>query len=134
MNIKAWRGHALIFIFSGAHHPREPAMPNLTPITTADFETEVLSADLPVLVDFGAVWCGPCKMLDPLVEELAGEWQNKMKTVKIDVDQDPEVAMQYQVFGVPTLILFKAGQPVERMSGFKPKKQLEAKFGPHVGE
>ena len=109
-------------------------MPNLTPITTADFETEVLSADLPVLVDFGAVWCGPCKMLDPLVEELAGEWQNKMKTVKIDVDQDPEVAMQYQVFGVPTLILFKAGQPVERMSGFKPKKQLEAKFGPHVGE
>ncbi|HUF36967.1 MAG TPA: thioredoxin [Anaerolineales bacterium] len=107
-------------------------MTNLTPITTADFQSVVLSATQPVLVDFGAVWCGPCKMLDPVVEELAGEWQSKMKTVKIDVDQDPEVAMQYQVFGVPTLILFKDGQPVERMSGFKPKKHLEAKFGPHV--
>jgi thioredoxin 1 len=107
-------------------------MANLTPITSSDFETEVLTASQPVLVDFGAVWCGPCKMLDPLVEELAGEWKSKMKTVKIDVDENPEVAMQYQVFGVPTLILFKDGQPVERMSGFKPKKQLEAKFSPHL--
>ena len=74
-----------------------------------------------------------CKMLDPVVEELAGDWQDKMKTVKIDVDRNPEVAMQYQVFGVPTLILFKNGQPMERTSGFLPKKKLEAKFAPHVG-
>ena len=108
-------------------------MANLHEITKENFESEVLSADKPVLVDFGAVWCGPCKMLDPVVEELAADWADKMKTVKIDVDNNPEVAMQYQVFGVPTLILFKDGQPAERTSGFMPKKKLEQKFAPHVG-
>ena len=101
-------------------------MAKLNEINTDDFQSEVLSADKPVLVDFGAVWCGPCKMLDPVVEELAADWADKMKTVKIDVDRNPEVAMQYQVFGVPTLILFKAGQPLERTSGFLPKKKLES--------
>lgn len=108
-------------------------MANLPPVTTADFPSVVLSATQPVLVDFGATWCGPCKMIDPIVEELAGEWQNRMKTVKLDVDENPEVAMQYQVFGVPTLILFVGGRAVERISGFRPKQHLEAKFGPHLG-
>jgi len=97
-----------------------------------DFQSEVISHDQPVLVDFGAVWCGPCKMLDPVVEELAGEWQDKVKFVKVDVDHNPEIAMQYQVMGVPTLILFKNGQPAERTTGFLPKKKLLAKFLPHV--
>jgi thioredoxin 1 len=107
-------------------------MSELTHINQDVFPTEVLQADKPVLVDFGAVWCSPCKMLDPLVAELAGEWGDKVKVVKVDVDYNPELAMQYQVLGVPTLILFVNGQPRERLSGFKPKKQLQAKFEPHL--
>lgn len=95
------------------------------------FPHEVLQANKPVLVDFGAVWCSPCKMLDPIVEELAGEWGEKVKVVKIDVDNNPDLAIQYQVMGVPTLILFVNGQPRERLSGFKPKKQLQSRFEPH---
>jgi thioredoxin 1 len=83
-------------------------MSKLQNINTDDFQAEVISANQPVLVNFWAVWCQPCKMLDPVVEQLAGEWQAKMKTVHVDVDYNPELAMQYQVMGVPTLILFKA--------------------------
>lgn len=108
-------------------------MSNLPQVSSENFQAEVLSADQPVLVDFGAVWCGPCKMLDPVVEQLAGEWQSRMKVVKVDVDHNPEIAMQYQVMGVPTLILFKNGKATERTSGFLPKKKLEEKFGPHLG-
>jgi len=107
-------------------------MTELPHINQDVFPTEVLQADKPVLVDFGAVWCSPCKMLDPLVAELADEWGDKVKVVKVDVDYNPELAMQYQVMGVPTLILFVNGQPRERVSGFKPKKQLQAKFEPHL--
>jgi thioredoxin 1 len=97
-------------------------------VNESDFQSEVIEADRPVLVDFGAVWCGPCKMLDPVVEELAEDWGEKVKVVKIDVDHNPNLAMQYQVMGVPTLILFKDGQPQERLSGFRPKKHLQGKF------
>ena len=107
-------------------------MSNLTSISTDTFEQEVIDAATPVLVDFGAVWCSPCKMLDPLVEQLAGEWGSKVKVVKVDVDHNPELAMQYQVLSVPTLILFKGGQPAERQTGFQPKQKLAAKFGPHL--
>jgi thioredoxin 1 len=107
-------------------------MSELTHINQDVFPTEVLQAGKPVLVNFGAVWCSPCKMLDPLVAELAGEWGEKVKVVKVDVDYNPELAMQYQVMGVPTLILFVNGQPRERLSGYKPKKQLQAKFEPHL--
>jgi len=107
-------------------------MSELTHINQDDFSNEVLQADKPVLVDFGAVWCGPCKMLDPVVAELAGEWGDKVKVVKVDVDYNPDLAMQYRVLGVPTLILFVDGQPRERMSGYKPKKHLQKTFEPYL--
>ena len=107
-------------------------MSELVHINEDVFSVEVLQSNKPVLVDFGAIWCGPCKMLDPVVEQLAGEWGDKVKVVKVDVDYSPNLAMQYQVLGVPTLILFVNGQPRERLSGFKPKKHLQQKFEPYL--
>lgn len=106
-------------------------MSSLRHINQDVFPTEVLQAGKPVLVDFGAVWCSPCKMLDPVVEALATEWGDKVKVVKIDVDHNPDIAVQYQVLGLPALILFINGQPRERLNGFKPKKQVQAKFEPY---
>ena len=97
-----------------------------------DFQSEVLEASQPVLVDFTAVWCGPCKMLEPVVIELAGEWANKVKVVKLDVDHNASVAMQYQVMSVPTLMLFKQGEVKERLTGYKPKKQIVSKLNPYL--
>ena len=96
------------------------------------FQSEVLDSTQPVLVDFTAVWCGPCKMLDPIVKQLAEQWAGKVKVVKLDVDHNPELAMQYQVMGVPTLMLFVGGQPSQRISGYQPKDRILAKFGPLV--
>jgi thioredoxin 1 len=107
-------------------------MSDFPKITEDTFDQEVLKAGLPVLVDFSAVWCGPCKMLDPLVQQLAVQWQGKMKVFKLDVDENPNLTMDYQVMGVPTLILFKDGKPVERMTGYHPKDRLEKKFQPHL--
>ncbi len=97
-----------------------------------DFESEVLQASTPVLVDFGATWCGPCKMLDPVVAEMAQEWGDSVKVVKLDVDHSPDVAMNYQVMGVPTLILFKDGKATERMTGYLPKPKILKKLSPHL--
>jgi thioredoxin 1 len=83
------------------------------------------------MVDFTAVWCGPCKMLDPVVKELAEDWADKVKVVKLDVDDNVNLAMQYQVMGVPTLMLFINGQPSQRITGYQPKDRIVAKFSPH---
>lgn len=107
-------------------------MAKLLEIDDGTFEEEVLQAGKPVLVDFGAVWCGPCKMLDPVVEELADDWVDQVKVVHIDVDHNPNITMRYSIMGVPTLMLFKDGEPVERMSGFKPKNKIINQFGPHL--
>jgi len=101
-------------------------------VSEATFQSEVLQAASPVLVDFTAVWCGPCKMLEPIVKQLASDWAGKVRVVKLDVDDNPTLAMQYQVMGVPTLILFKQGQPVERTSGYQPKDRLANKFLSHL--
>ena len=106
-------------------------MAEMINVTEESFESEVLQASLPVLVDFSAVWCGPCKMLDPLVKQLAGEWDGRVKVVKVDADQCPEIVGQYGVMGIPTLILFKDGQVAERLSGYQPKDKLVKKFSPH---
>jgi thioredoxin 1 len=98
-------------------------------VTDATFEKEVLQASTPVLVDFGAEWCHPCRQLDPIVEELAEEWGDKVKVVKIDVDSSVSSAMAYGVMGVPTLILFSQGEDKARLSGFQNKKRLLEVFG-----
>ncbi len=106
-------------------------MMDIPTLSEATFESEVLQASLPVLVDFTAVWCGPCKMLDPVVRQLSQEWDGKVKVVKLDVDENSLVAMQYGVMGVPTLMLFVDGEPVHRTTGYKPKDRLVAEFGSH---
>ena len=107
-------------------------MPEITKLSEDTFQDEVIGSEEPVLVDFTAVWCGPCKMLDPVVKELAMEWDGKVKVVKLDVDDNPSLAMNYQVMGVPTLMLFKEGKPVERVTGYQPKDRLRTKFTPHL--
>jgi thioredoxin 1 len=107
-------------------------MADIHEIDEGSFQNEVLEAAEPVLVDFSAVWCGPCKMLDPIVEELASEWTGKVKVVKLDVDHSPGIAMQYQVLGVPTLMLFVAGETRERITGFQPKDRIVSKLDPHI--
>src|SRR5512146_2912452 len=96
-------------------------------VTENDFQDEVMKSDLPVLVDFTAVWCQPCKMIDPIVKQLSVEWQGKVKVVKLDADQNPNILMQYGVMGIPTLMLFKGGEIKERITGFQPKDKLMAK-------
>lgn len=107
-------------------------MSKLLEVNQQNFDAEVLQSDLPVLIDFGAVWCGPCKMLDPIVEELADQWSTRVKVVHIDVDSNQDLVMQYNVMGVPTLMLIKDGQPQERMSGYKPKNKIISLFEPHI--
>lgn len=107
-------------------------MPDMIHVNEADFQAQVIDASLPVLVDFTATWCGPCKMLDPIVKQIADEWSGRLKVVKLDVDANPEVAMQYQVLGVPTLMLFVNGEVSERVTGYQPKDRLVAKFSPHI--
>ena len=107
-------------------------MANLTEVDEATFSEEVLGSNEPVLVDFSAVWCGPCKLLDPIVEQLAQEWTGKVKVVKLDVDTSPNIAMQYQVMGVPTLMLFMGGKSRERIVGYQPKDRILSKLNPHL--
>lgn len=107
-------------------------MAELEYVSEGNFEQEVLKAEEPVLVDFTAVWCGPCKLLAPIVQELSGEWAGKVKVVKLDVDDNPGLASDYQVMGVPTLMLFVKGQPRHRITGFKPKEKVVNEFAPHL--
>jgi thioredoxin 1 len=107
-------------------------MSKLPYVTEESFEEEVTTPGGPVLVDFTATWCAPCKMLEPIVEQLAEEWQGKVKIVKLDVDQNPNLAMQYQVMGVPTLMLFVSGTERERLTGFQTREKLVARLSPHL--
>lgn len=108
-------------------------MSDVTHINESDFQSQVLDSAQPVMVDFTAVWCGPCKMLDPVVKQLAQDWNGKVKVVKLDVDENPNIAMQYQIMGVPTLMLFVDGKPGQRITGYQPKDRIVAKFSPHIG-
>ena len=107
-------------------------MGNAVAVTEQTFDTEVLQSTVPVLVDFWAAWCGPCRAIAPAVEEIATEYAGKLKVVKIDVDENPDVAGRYAVLGIPTLILFKGGKVAERMVGAMPKQGMIAKFKDHL--
>ena len=106
-------------------------MAELLHVDEENFDNEVLNSTEPVLVDFSAIWCQPCKMLDPVVKQLAGEWDGKVKVVKIDADESPNLVMRYEVMGIPTLLFIKGGEVMERVSGYQPKEKLAARFTPH---
>jgi thioredoxin 1 len=107
-------------------------MADIPKLSEVNFDTEVIQSILPVIVDFTAVWCGPCKMLDPVVKQIADELQGRVKVVKLDVDDNPNLTMQYGVMGVPTLMLFVNGSPAQRMTGYQPKDRIIAKFAPSI--
>jgi thioredoxin 1 len=95
------------------------------PITDSNFDRTVLKADKPVLVDFWATWCRPCLMVAPILDELAKEYDGRVNFVKVDVDQNPKTATKYKVMSIPTLLVFKKGQPVSHLVGFRPKNELK---------
>jgi thioredoxin 1 len=94
-------------------------------VTDASFDSEVLKSDKPVLVDFWAPWCGPCRMVSPLVEELANEYDGKVRFFKLNTDDNVDTAARYGIRSIPTLLIFKAGQPVDQVIGFRPKGELK---------
>ena len=98
-------------------------------LTSQNFEEEVLKSDKPVLVDFWATWCGPCKMLAPVISEIAEEYEDKIKVGKVNIDDEKELAVKYQITSIPTLMLFKNGEVMNMSVGFQPKSELEKMIG-----
>ena len=93
-------------------------------LSESNFSQEVIKSPTPVLVDMWATWCGPCRMIAPIVEELAGQYQGKVKVGKLNVDDHPQVAAQYGIMNIPTLLIFKGGQEIDRIVGAQPKQEL----------
>ncbi|MEA3376304.1 MAG: thioredoxin [Chloroflexota bacterium] len=107
-------------------------MADFLEVTDSSFESEVLQADKPTLVDFWAEWCGPCKMVAPVVEEIAAEYDGKLQVAKMDVDGNRETPASYGIQGIPTLILFKDGEEATRIIGFRPKQAVLEELLPHL--
>jgi thioredoxin 1 len=108
------------------------ASANIVEITDTNFESEVLKSDVPSLIDFWAVWCGPCKQLAPLVDAVADGYQGKLKVGKMDVDRHQIVPQQYGIRSIPTLLLFKGGKVVAQLVGVMPRAKLEAELQKHL--
>lgn len=102
-------------------------------LTAANWTDEVENSSAPVLVDFWAVWCGPCRMIAPIVEELAGEYDGAVKVGKLNVDENTAVASKYGIMSIPTLLVFKDGQPVDRVVGFMQKRELKSRIDARLG-
>ena len=103
-------------------------MSNAVAVTDASFETEVLQGDVPVVVDFWAEWCGPCKMVGPVLDELAAEYDGKIKVTKLNVDENPSTSAKFGVRSIPTIMFFKGGQLIDQVIGAKPKVELKKRF------
>lgn len=101
-------------------------------ISDAEFEEKVIKSDVPVLVDFWAEWCGPCKMIAPVLDEIATEMDGKLVIGKVNVDENQSTMMAYGIMGIPALLLFKDGEVVTRITGFRPKPQLLGEIEPHL--
>jgi thioredoxin 1 len=101
-------------------------------VTDANFQNEVIKSGVPVLVDFWAEWCGPCKMVEPIVEELAKKYAGKLRVGKLDIESQPNVPQLFGIQGIPTLILFKNGEPVQQIVGFRGKEQMDAAISKHL--
>ena len=102
-------------------------------VSDNNFETEVLNSDLPVLVDFWAPWCGPCRLVSPVVEEIGKEYEGKLKVCTVNVDECPTLAAKYGIMGIPTLSIFKNGQVADSIVGASPKTVILEKLKPYVG-
>lgn len=105
---------------------------SLLNVTDANFEDEVIGSDLPVLVDFWAVWCGPCRMVSPFVEQIAEEYKDRLKVTKLNVDENQSVPAKYGIMSIPTLLLFKGGEPKETIVGALPKDMIVAAISKHL--
>ncbi|MGD1808372.1 thioredoxin [Dapis sp. BLCC M126] len=109
-------------------------MSSATPVTDSSFSQEVLESNVPVLVDFWAPWCGPCRMVGPVVDEIAGQYEGQIKVVKLNTDENPNVASQYGIRSIPTLMIFKGGQRVDMVVGAVPKTTLAQTLEKHLNE
>jgi thioredoxin len=107
-------------------------MSNAVAVNEQSFNKEVLESPIPVLVDFWAAWCGPCRAIAPIVDQIAAEHAGRLKVVKLDVDENGETSIRYGVMNIPTLLLFKGGKVVERVMGAMPKSTLMARIQPHL--
>ena len=103
-------------------------MGNYVEINDSNFEDEVIKSDIPVLIDFWAEWCAPCRIIAPIVEEIADEYQGKVKVGKVNVDNNPQTSMNYGIRSIPTLLIFKDGKPVDQLIGAVPKNEIETKI------
>lgn len=108
-------------------------MSNVQEVTAATWDKDVIGASGLVMIDFWAVWCGPCRMIAPTVEELSNEYAGKMKVMKLNTDENPDIASRYKIMGIPTIMFFRDGQKVEQVVGAVPKPQLKAKIEALLG-
>ena len=107
-------------------------MSNVGDVTDVTFEAEVLKSSIPVLVDFWAPWCGPCRAVAPVVDEIANEYKGRLKVLKLNTDENPKTAQSYRISGIPSLMVFKNGQPVEQVVGAVPKSTLSSAVDKHI--